>query len=81
MSDDRSRYESPDSFARVYGVDSVSKRVRHLDVSHKMLNDKYRDALPASVRSELNQSQVDAFNLYLFSSDLQYIYHKYASCV
>lgn len=33
------------------------------------------------LKNQFTQSQVDAFHLYLYSKDLQYLYQKYASCV
>lgn len=41
----------------------------------------YRDILPFRYAETLSQRQIDAFQLYLFSYDLQFIYQKYASTV
>ncbi len=78
----RGQYSSTDcsEMARVIGWDH-SNNMQHLDVSHKKLNEMYRDILNDNVKQHFTQRQLDAFHLYLFSSDLQYIYKKYASCV
>ena len=41
----------------------------------------YRDVLPAHIKQKCADRQVEAFNLLLFSYDLQYIYDKYADSV
>ncbi len=66
--------------ARVIGRDSHDN-LNYLEVSHKKLNELYRDILPDRLKTHFSDRQVDAFHLYLFSSDLQYIYQKYASSV
>jgi hypothetical protein len=69
-----------DETSRLIGRDNTGK-VTHLDVSHTELSERYRDTLADWTKSQFTPRQLDAFHLYMYSSDLQYIYDKYASCV
>ena len=41
----------------------------------------YKDILPAKIKQEANERQIDAFYLFLFSYDLQFIYKKYSRMI
>lgn len=41
----------------------------------------YDDVLPTGVKQKTSQHEQDAFHLFLFSYDLQYVYKKYGDAV
>lgn len=59
--------------AQIIGRDQY-QNLHHLEISHKKLDEMYKDILPSLFAQMLSKRQIDAFQLYLFSYDLQFIY-------
>lgn len=72
--------QNSDELARIIGRDNCGRQA-HVEISMRELNDKYGDTFAEWTKTQFSQRERDAFYLYLYSKDLQYIYKKYAECV